>query len=147
MSVKKIVVRYQHNTSYMPFACTRPYPKGTDDILLRAKSCSSAESGAYANRQTCVEQCYVDDSPPPTSFTDAVKKGTPGFRKKKTSSPRRRRTSNASSTRRRRRSRSSRRRAAGCGRGTVRSRNSGKCVKKCTSRQRRHPRTGRCVLR
>ena len=49
----------------MPFSCTAPYPKSTDDASLRVKSCSSADDGAYPNRQTCVEQCFYDDEPPP----------------------------------------------------------------------------------
>ena len=52
----------------MPYNCTARYPKSTDSAILRAKSCSPADDGAFPNRQNCVEECWYDDSPPPPQY-------------------------------------------------------------------------------
>ena len=49
----------------MPWSCTEPYVKGTDDIKQRIRSCTKSDAGAYADRQPCIEDCFLRDAPPP----------------------------------------------------------------------------------
>ena len=124
--------------SAMPYSCTTRYPKGTTDVKLRVKSCTSDPNGIYESRQPCVEDCWY--STPPPSAPSPPKKPSPSKPPKKPSPSKKPPKKPSPSNKPSKKPSTKTKRCTG---GRTRNRSTGRCRTPCRA-PRRRTKSGRC---